>query len=213
VKTLGKILLIILIIFLAVLLVGDLVVKSIAENRMESAMQSSLELSSRPEVTIKGWPFFVKAVQGNFASVIVVADGVRAQGIDLRDVRLQFDNVRFSLSKILSGDERRVRVGRGQGTASITAAELTSALIDRDVPATVDINNGRVVVNSSELDVEAAAGVGVDSGQLLITPEGGLETLEFALPAFTEGVTYTSARIEGSRIIVEVEIGPTTLVF
>ena len=212
-KSLGKVLLVILLVSLFVLLVGDLVVKSIAEDRMESALQSSFEFSSRPEVTIKGWPFVVRVIQGNLASVIVVADGVRARGIDLRDVRLQFDDVRFTLEKILWGDDRRVRVGRGEGTASITAAELNSVLSDRDVPATVDFNNGSTVVNSSELNVEAAAGVGVDADRLLITPEGGLKTIEFSLPAFAEGVTYTSARVEGSRLIIEVETGPTTLVF
>jgi DUF2993 family protein len=212
-KEIGRALLIVLVLLIAVLLIGDLIVKSVAESRMEAAMQSSLDLSSRPDVTVKGWPFVVRAVQGDFASVIVVADEVDAQGIDLRDVRLQFEDVRFSLGQILSGDERRVGVGRGQGTATLSAGELNSELRDRGVPATVDLKNGRAVVSSADGNVETAAAVSVDSGRLVIAPEEGLETLTFDLPEFTEGVTYTSARVEGAKAILRVEMGPTTIEF
>ena len=212
-KTLGRVLLVILVVLAGVLIVGDIIVKSVAERRMEEAMQTSLNLSSRPDVTVKGWPFILRAMQGEFSSVIVVADGVRAQGLDLRDVRLEFEKVRFSLPQIVSGNERRVRVGSGEGTAELTASELNDALNKRGIPAMVDFADGRVIVNSTQLNVAANAGVSIDSGRLLITPEGGLETLEFELPLFTDGVTYTSARIQGSRAILRVEIGPTTLVF
>jgi hypothetical protein len=212
-KTLGRVLLVILVVLAGVLIVGDIIVKSVAERRMEEAMQTSLNLSSRPDVTVKGWPFILRAMQGEFSSVIVVADGVKAQGVDLRDVRLEFEKVRFSLPQIVSGNERRVRVGSGEGTAELTASELNDALNKRGIPAMVDFADGRVIVNSTQLNVAANAGVSVDSGRLLITPEGGLETLEFELPLFTDGVTYSSARIQGSRAILRVEIGPTTLVF
>jgi LmeA-like phospholipid-binding len=210
---LGRVLLVILVVVAGVLIVGDIIVKSIAERRMEEAMQTSLDLSSRPDVTVKGWPFILRAMQGEFSSVIVVADGVRAEGLDLRDVRLEFEKVRFSLPQIVSGNERRVRVGRGEGTAELTASELNDVLDKRGMPAMVDFTDGRVIVNSTQLNVAANAGASVDSGRLLITPEGGLETLEFELPVFTEGVTYSSARIQGSRAILHVEIGPTSLVF
>jgi hypothetical protein len=212
-KTLGRVLLVILVVLAGILIVGDIVVKSVAERRMEEAMQTSLNLSSRPDVTVKGWPFILRAMQGEFSSIIVVADGVRAQGLDLRDVRLEFEKVRFSLPQIVSGNERRVRVGRGEGTAELTASELNDALKKRDIPAMVDFTDGRVIVNSTQLNLAANGGVSVDSGRLLVTPEGGLETLEFELPMFTDGVTYSSARIQGSRAILRVEIGPTTLVF
>lgn len=177
-------------------------------------MESSLGLSSRPDVTVRGWPFIVRAIQGEFSSVIVVADEVSAEGIDLRDVRLEFERVRFSLPQIVSGNERRVRVGRGEGTAELAAGEINAVLEDREVPAMVDFGDGRVIVRPTEGDIAANAGVSVDSGRLLITPEQeGLPTLEFGLPEFTDGVTYTSARIEGSRAIVSVEIGPRTVVF
>jgi hypothetical protein len=212
-STLGRILLITLVVLAGVLIVGDIVVKSIAERRMEEAMEDALDLSSRPDVTVKGWPFILRAIQGEFSSVIVVADGVRAQGVDLRDVRLEFERVRFSLPQIVSGNERRVQVGRGKGTASLSAGELNEVLSNRGVPVTVDFTDGRVIVNSTQLNVAANAGVGIESGRLLITPEDGLETLEFELPEFAHGVTYSSARIKGSRAILSVEIGPTTLVF
>jgi hypothetical protein len=212
-KTLGRVLLVILVVLAGILIVGDIIVKSVAERRMEEAMQTSLNLSSRPDVTVKGWPFILRAIQEEFSSVIVVADGVRAQGLDLRDVRLEFERVQFSLPQIVSGKERRVRVGSGEGTAELTASELNDVLDKRGIPAIVDFTDGRVIVNSTQLNVAANAGVSVDSGRLLITPEGGLETLEFELPLFTDGVTYSSARIQGSRAILRVEIGPTTLVF
>jgi hypothetical protein len=212
-KSLGRVLLVIFVLVVGVLIVGDLVVKSVAERRMEAAMQSSLDLSSRPEVTVRGWPFIVRAIQGEFSSVIVVADGIEARGVDLRDVRIEFERVRFSLPQIVSGDERRVRIGRGEGSAQLTASELNSALQERNIPATVDFSGDRVLVTSTDLGVDVAADVTVDSGRLVISPEGGLQPLEFELPSFTEGLTYTSARVQGSRAILRVEIGPTTLVF
>jgi hypothetical protein len=205
--------LIVVLVLLFAVAIADVALKSLAERRIERAMQSNLNLSSRPEVTIKGWPFFVRVLQGEFNSVIVVADGVSTRGIDLRDVRLEFHDVRFSLGQILSGDERRVNVGRAEGTAAVTANELNSELRARNVPATVDFIDGQAIVSVTDLNVDAAADVSIDAGRLVVTPEGSVEALAFELPRFTEGVTYSSVRIDDSRAILQVKIGPTTLEF
>jgi hypothetical protein len=205
--------LIVVLVLLFAVAIADVALKSLAERRIERAMQSNLNLSSRPEVTIKGWPFFVRVLQGEFNSVIVVADGVATRGIDLRDVRLEFHDVRFSLGQILSGDERRVNVGRAEGTAAVTANELNSELRARNVPATVDFIDGQAIVSLTDLNVDAAADVSIDAGRLVVTPEGSVEALAFELPRFAEGVTYSSVRIDDSRAILQVKIGPTTLEF
>jgi hypothetical protein len=205
--------LVVVLVLLLAIAIADVALKSLAERRIEGALQEELDLTSRPEVTIRGWPFIVRVLRGEFNSVIVVADGISARGLDLRDIRLEFHDVRFSLGQIILGDERRVRVDRAAGTAAVTAGELNSELRARDVPATVDFIDGQVVVSSTELNVGAAAAVGIDSGRLVVTPEGGLDPLSFDLPQFTKSVTYRSVRVEDARAILRVEIGPTTLEF
>jgi hypothetical protein len=205
--------LVVVLVLLLAIAIADVALKSLAERRIEGAIQEELDLTSRPEVTIRGWPFIVRVLRGEFNSVIVVADGISARGLDLRDIRLEFHDVRFSLGQIILGDERRVRVDRAAGTAAVTAGELNSELRARDVPATVDFIDGQVVVSSTELNVGAAAAVSIDSGRLVVTPEGGLDPLTFDLPQFTKSVTYRSVRIEDARAILRVEIGPTTLEF
>jgi DUF2993 family protein len=205
--------LVVVLVLLLAIAIADVALKSLAERRIEGAIQEELDLTSRPEVTIRGWPFIVRVLRGEFNSVIVVADGISARGLDLRDIRLEFHDVRFSLGQIILGDERRVRVDRAAGTAAVTAGELNSELRARDVPATVDFIDGQVVVSSTELNVGASAAVSIDSGRLVVTPEGGLDPLTFDLPQFTKSVTYRSVRIEDARAILRVEIGPTTLEF
>jgi hypothetical protein len=205
--------LVVVLVLLLAIAIADVALKSLAERRIEGAIQEELDLTSRPEVTIRGWPFIVRVLRGEFNSVIVVADGISARGLDLRDIRLEFHDVRFSLGQIILGDERRVRVDRAAGTAAVTAGELNSELRARDVPATVDFIDGQVVVSSTELNVGAAAAVSIDSGRLVVTAEGGLDPLTFDLPQFTKSVTYRSVRIEDARAILRVEIGPTTLEF
>jgi hypothetical protein len=204
--------LVVVLVLLLAIAIADVALKSLAERRIEGAMEEELDLTSRPEVTIRGWPFTVRVLRGEFNSVIVVADGISTKGVDLNDIRLEFHDVRFSLGQILLGDERRVRVDRAEGTAAVTAGELNSELRARDVPATVDFIDGQVVVSSTELNVGASAAVSIDdSGRLVVTPEGGLEPLVFDLPQFTRRVAYRSVSIQGDRAILRVELGPTTL--
>jgi hypothetical protein len=203
----------ILILLLAVFFIGDLVLKSMAETRMEKAMQSSLELGSRPEVTVDEWPFVFGLFQGEFSSVIVVADEIGSGEIDLRDLRLEFHDVRFSLGQLFSGDDRKVRVGRAEGTAVLPQSELNNALESQNIPVTVRFQEGRTVVRSSEFDAEAAAEVTIEDGRLVLTPEQGIDSIAVDLPEIAEGVSYGSVRIEEGKAVLTVRLVSTTVEF
>ena len=65
--------LITVIVLLVLLVVSDRVANAVAENQMASQVQSSLGLSGKPQVTIKGFPFWTQLLAHDFKTVDISA--------------------------------------------------------------------------------------------------------------------------------------------
>jgi hypothetical protein len=207
-----RVFLIVLIVVGAALVVADFVVKRFAEDRMAGAAQSSLGLDDRPRVSVDAFPFLLAAARGDFSAVTVTEERLSEGEIVLRDTRLVFEDVSFSMGQLLSGERRSVTFGSAGGTTTVTEEDLTAAARELGAPVTVDFREGRAFVRSDLLDGEAAAEITLESDDLVVAVSG-LDALSVDLPAIAPGVTYRTLRIGGPGATLTLDAGETTLEF
>jgi hypothetical protein len=199
---------------LAVLLVvGDLAFRSFAEERMADAIESGLDIPAEPEVSVDAFPFVLRTLQGNYPGVTVEAENVREESVRLARLRLEFTDVEFSLANLLSGDERRVRLGAGDGEALLRERDLNRALREQGVPARVGLlPEGGVEVFSSGGSTSVPADVSFEGSDLVISPQGA-ERLSVPLPTFGPDMSYDSIDVRGSTALLGVSVGETVAEF
>ena len=204
-----KRLLILVAFVVALFAIADFVMRQVAEDRLASRVGDALELDETPDLKLGGWPFVLRALDGNFPEVEVTADTLSSRGVVLEDVDVALRDVRFDLGQIISGADRSVRTGGGTGTAALTAAALDEAARREGVDATFDFSGGEIVVTSGSLG--QAAGTPTVSGRTLtIEAEGSPEPFSIDLPAIGDA-TYESVEVDGERLVVEVTLPPGRL--
>jgi hypothetical protein len=211
-----KALLVVLFIVAVALVVADLALRSFAEERMADAVEAALEIPADAEVSVDAFPFVVNTLQGRYPGVTVEAEDVGEGSVDLSRLQLEFTDVEFSLSNLLSGDERRVRLGAGEGEALVRERDLNQALRREGVSARIDFHpGGRVEVLSADGSVAGVAEVTLDGPNLVVTPEGGLGIPSFSLelPLFGTDMSYDSVDVRGSTARLGVSVGETVAEF
>jgi len=208
-----RLVLIALLLLVGVLVVGDFALRSAAENRISEAAFSSLELDSRPDVDIGGFPFAFRLVSGEIPSVTLAADRVSREEVVLRDVEVEFRDVEFSIGELISQDDRSIRLGPGRGVATITSGDASSAAQANGAPVVLRFSPGAVTVRSVDLGIQASARLQVNGSDLTIAPEGDLPAVTVPLPEIAPGVRYRSVEVESGEAILQVRMDPVTLEF
>ena len=224
-------LLVLLLIGVGVLVVVDRVGVGIAERQVAEQVADRGALAGTPEVDIAGFPFLTQVVGGRYEDVRVSLDaeelgqpaGTRA-AVSLRGVHVP-------LRTVLSGSVQEVPVDRIDGTATLAydllAAELgsdatvapegaglritrTVEVLGRTLPVTAA---GTVVLEGDQLvvDVEEAAGAGVDIPDLLVDRVSDLLDLRYTVPQLPFGLQLTSVTPAADGIRVRVEAADTVL--
>jgi hypothetical protein len=218
-------LLVVLLLLAGLTLVADRVAVGIAEDRVADQLAGKGGLVGTPEVDITGFPFLTQVVRGRYEDVRVSLDadelgqpaGTRA------DVLLR--GVHVPLRTALSGSVQEVPVDRLDGTATLAydllAAELGSdATVAQEggglrITRTVEILRytlpvtaaGTVTLDGDELvvDVEEAAGAGVDIPDFLVDRVSDLLDLRYTVPQLPFGLQLTSVTPAADGVRVRVE--------
>lgn len=90
------VLLVVVLVLAGLFVAADRIAKSFAEDKAASALQSSQHLSSRPDVSVQGFPFLTQLAAGRFGEVIVTAAHVAVgddRDVDLKRVRVDLHDV------------------------------------------------------------------------------------------------------------------------
>jgi hypothetical protein len=190
------------IILLGVLGVGFLIdvgARELTEESVAEALETSLSLGDTPRVEISGWPFLVRALQGEFPSVTLSGGATNSQGFRLVDLRAELRDVEYSL-----GDDV-ARVQSGTGRAEITAESLNKELARAGLEARAVVKGGSASLTSPQLGETVEVEISVSGRRFVVTPQVG-ETITLLLPELSEGVSYSSVSVVGSRIVLELTI-------
>jgi hypothetical protein len=104
---------------------ADRVALAIAEDKAASALQSSQHLSSKPDVSVPGFPFLTQLAAGSFDEITVSAKDIavgRNRDIDLSRVDVDLHDV------TVSNNYSSVHADSATASARITYDELSRAL-------------------------------------------------------------------------------------
>ena len=179
-----------------VLVLVDRVAVDIAQRRLADRIQMSQHLSSRPHVTIEGFPFLVQVVQGRYRHVDITSTSPLTRGgVTISYAHARLNTVHVRARDVVHGTVRDVPVTSGTGTALITYPALTALVHDYGgaVASTVTVtpgSAGRAKLTGPlglSLDVSGA----IVAGGVRITPDPAALA---SLPAFLRsGITAALA--------------------
>ncbi|WP_250399732.1 LmeA family phospholipid-binding protein [Streptomyces cellostaticus] len=129
-----RILLILLVVLGLLFVVVDRVAVHFAEGEVADRLKSSENLSSTPDVSIKGFPFLTQLAGGELDDVEVgVKDYEAATGNDSRTLRI--DDLRADMRDVtFSGDYSSATAADATGTATIAYDELLKAAKPEPTP-------------------------------------------------------------------------------
>ena len=109
-------LLIVVIVLAGLLVVADRVAVVAADRQVASRVQSAYNLSSKPSVSVQGFPFLTQVASGNYHQIDVSIGSLSTDGVQVNGLTAQLSGVRAPLSDLL-----------GHGSSSITATQVTGS--------------------------------------------------------------------------------------
>lgn len=208
-------------IVLVALAVGlDRLAVVVATRQLASRVQTAEALTTRPQASIRGFPFLTQVFGGRYDDVRLTVRGLVRDGTRVDTVALRAQGVHVRLADALGGRLTSVPVDRGEGTVLLTFADL-DALSRRYGARAVTFSSGggsrlrltgSLTVRGVTTAVSAEATIRIEGGRLRVLPlpgaldqvptQGGLRdsavrlfTLTVPLPALPFGLRVTGGAI------------------
>ncbi len=226
-----KVLLVVVALLLGLAVLADRVAVGIAEDRVGSELAAKGGLQGTPEVDITGFPFLTQALGGRYDEVRISLTAAQLGQPEGTRADVALHGVEVPLSAVLAGSVREVPVERVDGTATLSyelratglGADTTLArvgdglritrtveLLGQRVPLTAV---GQATLDGSEvvIDVEQAAGAGVELPGFLVGRASDLLDLRYAVPALPFGLRLTSVTPAADGVIVGLEATDTVV--
>ena len=202
-----------------------------AEDRVAEQVAADGGLAGPPEVDIRGFPFLTQVAAGRYDDVRVALTAAELGQPEGTRADLTLRGVRIPPSALLSGSVAEVPVDRLDGTVTLSytllAAQLgpgTTLQAEGDglrIGRTVDVLGqelpvtaaGAVRLEGDELvvDVDEAAGAGVDIPGFLVERVSDLLDLRYIIPALPFGLRLTSVTPADDGVRVGLEAVDTVL--
>jgi len=218
-------LLVVVLLLLGLAVVADRVAAGVAEDKVAEQIATKGGLHGTPTVDIAGFPFLTQALRGRYDDVRIAlpAEELGQPAGTKADVDLH--GVRVPLSSVLSGSVDQVPVDRIDGTATLSYALLsaqlggdstlrpegdglritkTVELLGQTIPLTA---TGTVALTGNQLviDVQKAAGAGVDLPAFLVSRASDLLDLRYDVPALPFGLQLTGVTPAEDGVHLRVE--------
>lgn len=191
----GRLLVALLLMFVFVLgvvvLVVEMWVKPAVEREIADGVADELALSTRPDVSIRGFPLALNALRESVDGLDISVDGEEFEGLRVEQVELQVDEVAFSSNELLGGGGT-IEVAGGDGTATITDDDLTDYLAGTGVPIVVRFEQGAVRATGTVTVAGISADASVE-GELVLAGD----VLRFT-PTTVDASAFTSVADVGA---------------
>lgn len=160
----------VLAVVLVVLAVLDQVARVVAERQVATRIQTAQQLSSKPSVSLAGWPFTSQAIRGRYTGGTLVARDVTKGKLRIDRLSIKLDDVHEPLGRLVHRDLSTANAQTVTATAHLTFADLATASgVDG---LQLSGNNGRlgvsrtVTVFGQSADLSATARLVVLGGKL-----------------------------------------------
>ncbi len=170
-------LLVVLIVLGAIYVAADFGAARIFERRAAAVFAQRYDLSTRPVVRVRDFPFLPHLALGRFSAIDLAAADVQSQGVTADRVEVHLHGVTVDRA-IYTGAPGTVRVQRADGEVRITQDEVGRLLASRLRGGSVQLTaqDVRVVLDTDVAGVPVHAAVtgrlGVAGGRLTFVPTG-----------------------------------------
>jgi hypothetical protein len=209
-------LLITLIVLVVALVIGDQFARSYAQNMIATKFQTSAGMSTKPAVTIEGFPFLTQVAGHDIRTVDINASNVPAGKIHLTSVKAKATGVHLNSS--FTG----ATIDHISGTALVTFATLVNAAGAQGVTISADPADGPNAANVSAGPLTATATI-KQTGPNQITVKmdglagiaasfiGQLPDYTFTVPRLPAGLQLQGVSVSNQGIVIRVAAQHTTL--
>jgi hypothetical protein len=213
----GWIALLVTLIVLAVLfVVGDQIAKAYAQNMIASKLESSSGLTTKPSVTIEGFPFLTQLAAHDIRTVDISASNVQAEKLDITSVKATATGVHLNSS--FSG----ATIDHISGTALISFTSLVNATGAQGVTVTADPAGGPNAANVNLGPLTATARITqTGPSQITVTVQsldgiagsllGSLPDYKINVPKLPAGLQVQGVSVTSQGITIKVAAQHTTL--
>ena len=219
-----KVLVVVLVLLLGLGVLLDRVAVGVAEDQVAQQLEAEGDLTGKPQVDIRGFPFLTQALGGRYDEVRISLTAAELGQPEGTRADITVRGVRLPLSTVLAGDVREVPVERIDGVATLSY-DLLAEQIGGDttlepegdrlrITRTVDLPGGElpltavgtVAVDGEELviDVERAAGAGVEVPGPLVDRVNALLDLRYPVE-LPFGLRLTDVAPAGDGVQVRFE--------
>lgn len=201
---------VVLVILLALLVVVDRAAAAYADNQFATQVKNQAGLSTKPKVTIEGFPFLTQLAARRFNDVQLSAASEQAGPVALENIQATMRGM-----QLISGFTS-AKVASLSGTGLITFASLAHAA---DVPgltiSALNNNEAKVTVNLGVISgsgVARVTAVGsnkiniamISAGGIPLSALGGLSNMTITVPGLPIGITLQSVSLTGQGILVHI---------
>jgi hypothetical protein len=114
------------VIFVVLLIAADRISLIVAESQIADRVQKSQDLASRPNVSIKGFPFLTQVLFGRYHEVDVSVRGFAQSGLTVDKLSVRAHGVSVPLSKVMSGSVSEVPVDHADAVVSVDYAHVNA---------------------------------------------------------------------------------------
>ncbi|GAC1445740.1 MAG: DUF2993 domain-containing protein [Mycobacteriales bacterium] len=158
---------------LVLLVAADRIAVVIAERAVASQLETAGRLSSRPDVSVRGFPFLTQALAGRYDDVEVAANEVTAGGGLISRLTASLHGVHVAAREALAGTVTSVPVDRLDATVLLSYADIGRQLRDRNLtlaPAGNQLKvTGAVQILGQTLSASALSTVRVSGTSVVVT--------------------------------------------
>ena len=219
-------LLVVLVVILVILGVGDQVARSYAQGRIASQIQSSADMSAKPSVSIKGWPFLTQVASKDLKEVDIKADNVTTSGGKLP---VSFSAKATGVHVNSSFNGATVDHMTGQATITYQALDsylgqsiglpgLTAITFSPDPSAGPDVVKADFGIGSVDATVTktSASQLTITFGKLggiasLAGGAGSIQPQVIDIPKLPAGLTIGQPTVNSQGVVIPASASNTTL--
>jgi LmeA-like phospholipid-binding len=199
--------LVVSVVVLVALLIGlDRLAVHVAEDLVAKRIQTEQHLSSRPDVSIGGFPFLTQAIAGRYDDVTLTVHGLSAARLRVRTVTAHLSGVHLSLGDVIARRVGSVPVDHASASVLVAYADLDTFLADRHITVARGAGGrarvtGAVTVAGHTVSVSAQAAVSVSDTAVVLTTDQGLD-VTIPLPGLPFGLRLVSASADATGLTV-----------
>jgi hypothetical protein len=201
------ILIVVLVVLLGLVIVADRAAAAYADNRVATQMQAK-GFSTKPHVTIEGFPFLTQVASRDFHDVQITATGEKAGPVEIDQINATLTDVRLN-SGYTGGTVSQI-----SGTGLITFASLAgassapglkiSAVSNDEVKIAIDLGivSGSATAQVTKVGANNINVKVISADGLPVSALGGLGDTTITIPALPMGMTLQSVSVSAQGVLI-----------